>query len=208
MHDFFTPFDLRHTALIEYHVKQMRRLLRTRGVTARNDYRTYLADVPQMLRISKIWVITPGSLHSVQMVESVFRRFKDFDPYKGTPIDMMHNLESGIMKDLLEVRHPTSSRLCHIRFGWQVLEEYMSARALELSMAVNEFGEMATRPLTAAITVKAWKMTINGRLDRWVPWTGRRCVDIYQTSRRYEPSESFVDETSAGRLVDIESFLH
>jgi hypothetical protein len=39
------------------------------------------------------------------MVESVFRRFKDFDPYKGTPIDMMHNLESGIMKDLLEVYH-------------------------------------------------------------------------------------------------------
>jgi len=50
------------------------------------------------------------------MVESVFRRFKDFDPFKGTPIDMMHNLESGIMKDLLEVCHPTSSRLCHMKF--------------------------------------------------------------------------------------------
>lgn len=116
MHDFFTPFDLRHTALIEYHVKQMRRLLRTRGVSARNDYRKYLADVPQMLRISNICVATPGSLHSVQMVESVFRRFKDFDPFKGTPIDMMHNLESGIMKDLLEVHRPTSSRLCLMKF--------------------------------------------------------------------------------------------
>ena len=39
------------------------------------------------------------------MVDSVFRRFKDFDPFKGTPIDIMHNMESGIMKDLLEVPH-------------------------------------------------------------------------------------------------------
>ena len=61
MHDFYTPFHLRHTALIEYHVKEMRRLLRTRGATARNDYRKYLADVPQMLRISKIWVTTRES---------------------------------------------------------------------------------------------------------------------------------------------------
>jgi hypothetical protein len=43
MHDFSTPFHLRHTGLIEYHVKEMRRLLRTRGVAARNDYREYMS---------------------------------------------------------------------------------------------------------------------------------------------------------------------
>ena len=62
----------------------------------------------------------------------------------------------------------------------------MSARALELSMALNELGEMATRPLAAAIMVKQWKQTINKRLDRWIPWTGRRCLDIHQTSYRYQ----------------------
>ena len=59
----------------------------------------------------------------------------------------------------------------------------MSFRALELSRAVNEFGQMVERPATAAITVKAWKKAVNQRLYRWVPWTGRRC-DIYQTFRR------------------------
>ena len=62
-----------------------------------------LAEVPQTSENCKS--AAAGSLHSVQMVESVFRRFKDFDPFKGTPIDIMHNMESGIMKDLLEVPH-------------------------------------------------------------------------------------------------------
>ena len=61
----------------------------------------------------------------------------------------------------------------------------MSARALVLSRALDEFGEMAIRPLTAAITVKQWKNAINQRLNRWVPWTGRRYLDIQQTSKRY-----------------------
>ena len=58
MHDFHTPFDLRHTALIEYHVKTMRRLLRTEGVTARNDYRKYPADVVQIVRRRLADVVT------------------------------------------------------------------------------------------------------------------------------------------------------
>ena len=37
------------------------------------------------------------------MVEAVFRRFLDFDTYIGTPIDIMHNMESGVLKDMLEV---------------------------------------------------------------------------------------------------------
>lgn len=53
-------------------------------------------------------------------------------------------------------------------------------------MALNEVGEMATRPLAAAIMVKQWKRTINKRLDRWAPWTGRRFLDIQQTSYRYQ----------------------
>lgn len=41
---------------------------------------------------------------SVSIHDVVFRDFKDFEPHAGTPIDIMHNMESGMMADLLEVR--------------------------------------------------------------------------------------------------------
>ena len=112
------------------------------------------------------------------MVESVFRRFKDFDPFKGTPIDIMHNMESGIMKDLLEVRtqFQTKKMLSHVVFAWQVVEDYMASRALQLSMAPNDIGRLEARPHAASVMVTAWKFTVNRRLNRWAPWTGRRCV--------------------------------
>jgi len=40
---------------------------------------------------------------SVSSHDVVFRHFKDFEPHAGTPIDIMHNMESGMMADLLEV---------------------------------------------------------------------------------------------------------
>jgi hypothetical protein len=40
---------------------------------------------------------------SVSIHDVVFRDFKDFEPHAGTPIDIMHNMESGMMADLLEV---------------------------------------------------------------------------------------------------------
>ena len=40
---------------------------------------------------------------SVSIHDVVFRYFKDFEPHAGTPIDIMHNMESGMMADLLEV---------------------------------------------------------------------------------------------------------
>ena len=48
-------------------------------------------------------VFLAGSANSIAMVDVVFRHFRDFDPHIGTPIDIMHNLESGVLKDLLEV---------------------------------------------------------------------------------------------------------
>ena len=113
------------------------------------------------------------------MVDTVFRRFKDFDPYKGTPIDIMHNMESGIMKDLLEVPRTAPKSTCHfMEFGLQVLEEYMTSRALQLSMALNADGRSETRPHAASVMVTAWKYKVNQRLSRWAPWTGRRCAHI------------------------------
>ena len=61
----------------------------------------------------------------------------------------------------------------------------MASRALQLSMARNTDGVLETRPYTAALMVKAWKAVVNKRLNRWVPWTGRRFVDVHQTSRRH-----------------------
>ena len=40
---------------------------------------------------------------SVSIHDVVFCDFKDFEPHAGTPIDIMHNMESGMMADLLEV---------------------------------------------------------------------------------------------------------
>jgi hypothetical protein len=60
----------------------------------------------------------------------------------------------------------------------------MQSRALELSMALNDVGRMEARPHAASLMVKSWKNTVNMRLNRWAPWTGRRCVHIRQTSRR------------------------
>ena len=48
-------------------------------------------------------VFLAGSANSIAMVDVMFRHFRDFDPHIGTPIDIMHNMESGVLKDLLEV---------------------------------------------------------------------------------------------------------
>jgi hypothetical protein len=39
---------------------------------------------------------------SVANTDSVWRRFLDFDPYMNTPLDLLHNMESGVFKTLLE----------------------------------------------------------------------------------------------------------
>jgi hypothetical protein len=60
----------------------------------------------------------------------------------------------------------------------------MQSRALQLSMAPNDMGRLETRPHAASLMVKAWKYKVNLRLNRWAPWTGRRCVYVLQMSRR------------------------
>ena len=128
LHDFRTRFPLRHNALIEHHVAAMRGLLVTEGVAAMKEYSNPISDrcLPDfqclitcyLLLADICWIsarcprcLTAGRTCSVAMVDVVFRRFLDFDAYIGTPIDILHNMESGIMKDMLEVY--SSCRIHH-----------------------------------------------------------------------------------------------
>ena len=43
--------------------------------------------------------------HSIHCRDSVLRELKDFDPYQGTPLDLLHNFESGCFKTAIEVGH-------------------------------------------------------------------------------------------------------
>jgi hypothetical protein len=43
--------------------------------------------------------------HSIHCRDSVLRELKDFDPHPGTPLDLLHNFESGCFKTAIEVCH-------------------------------------------------------------------------------------------------------
>ena len=113
--DGLTQYPLRSKELTEYHVRKMRRILTRHGKTAMTEYSKYQIDISL---ISSIWTMSfqypfilstrlihccTGSGCSVAMVESVFRRFLDFDPHTGTPLDLLHNMESGVFATLLTV---------------------------------------------------------------------------------------------------------
>jgi len=52
---------------------------------------------------SQLYLLT-GAQYSLNYIPSVFRRFKDFEPYMGgTAMDLLHNTESGVFKELLQV---------------------------------------------------------------------------------------------------------
>ena len=62
------------------------------------------------------------------MVDVIFRKFLDFDGYIGTPIDIMHNMESGCLKDMLEV---SLNRICKLFAAFVAV--YMALRQMRFS---------------------------------------------------------------------------